>query len=301
MTNKNLIVVVGPTAIGKTNFSIQLAKALNTEIISVDSRQFFKEMTIGTAVPSKVELASAKHHFIHSHSVEEEFNAGKFEIEALKAITELFETHDNLILTGGSGLYIDALCNGIDEMAGDKAIKQELIDLHKEEGLYPLILQLRELDPEYYEKVDRKNAVRVIRALEVCLATGEPFSSLRKKEPKQRDFNIIKVGLDADRETIYERINQRVDKMMEAGLLDEVKSLVDKKHLNALQTVGYREMFEFLEEKTTLEKATDEVKKNSRRYAKRQLTWFKKDEQTKWFDFKDVDSAEQHILSCVNS
>lgn len=301
MTKKNLIVVVGPTAIGKTSFSIQLAKALKTEIISADSRQFFKEMTIGTAVPSKEELDSAQHHFIHSHSIEDEYTAGKFEIEALEKITELFKTHDNLILTGGSGLYIDALCNGIDEMAGDKVIKQQLIDQHKTEGLYPLILQLQELDPEYYDKVDRKNAVRVIRALEVCLATGEPFSSLRKKEPKQRDFNIIKIGLEADREVIYNRINQRVDLMMEAGLLDEVKSLSDKKELNALQTVGYRELFEFLDDKVTLEKATDEIKKNSRRYAKRQLTWFRKDENTKWFNFEDLDSAEKFILTCVNS
>ena len=203
-------------------------------------------------------------------------------------------------MVGGSGLYVDALCNGIDEMAGDKIIKQQLIDQHKEEGLYPLILQLQELDPEYYNKVDRKNAVRVIRALEVCLATGEPFSSLRKKEPKQRSFDIIKIGLEAEREIIYDRINQRVDLMMKEGLLDEVKSLENNKTLNALQTVGYREIFDFLADKITLEKATDEIKKNSRRYAKRQLTWFRKDEKTKWFDFKDTDKALAEIEKCVS-
>lgn len=301
MKKKNLIVVVGPTAIGKTAFSIQLAKALNTEIISADSRQFFKEMSIGTAVPSKEELEAAPHHFIHSHSIKNDFNAGKFEFEALDKIKELFKSHDNLILTGGSGLYIDALCNGIDEMAGDKDIKQDLINQHKKEGIHPLLSQLKELDPEYYNIVDRKNAVRVIRALEVCLATRKPFSSLRKKEPKKRDFNIIKVGLDAERETIYDRINQRVDIMMEAGLLDEVKGLINQKHLNALQTVGYRELFRFIDGEISLEKAIDEIKKNSRRYAKRQLTWFKKDLQTKWFDFKDVALAEEYIKSCVNS
>lgn len=301
MTKKKLIVIVGPTAIGKTTFSIQLAKALNTEIISADSRQFFKELSIGTAVPSEEELATAPHHFIHSHSIKDEYTAGKFEEEALSKIEELFKTHDNLVLVGGSGLYVDALCNGIDEMAGDKKIKQDLIEQHKTEGLYPLILQLKELDPEYYEKVDRKNPVRVIRALEVCLATGSPFSSLRKKEPKKRSFEIIKIGLDADREVIYNRIDTRVDQMINSGLIEEAKSLIPDKDLNALQTVGYKELFQHFDGEFTIEKAIEEIKKNSRRYAKRQLTWFKKDTNTKWFDYQNSTQALAYVNECLNS
>lgn len=301
MPTKTLIVIVGPTAIGKTSFAIDLAKALNTEIISADSRQFYKEMSIGTAVPSKEELEAAKHHFIHSHSIHEPLTAGQYEEQAIALIEELFKRKNTLALVGGSGLYIDAICKGIDDIPSDSTIKKELIKQHKEEGLQPLVEQLKSLDYDYYMEVDRDNPSRVIRALEACLASGESYSSLRQKRPKKRPFNIVKIGLQAEREFIYKRINERVEQMMRQGLLNEVKSLSDFKRINALKTVGYTEIFDYLARKTTLEAAVEDVKKNTRRYAKRQLTWFKRDESVKWFDIKDVALARKYALACANS
>ena len=298
---KHLIVIVGPTAIGKTAFSIQLAQLFNTEIISADSRQFFKEMSIGTAKPSAEELSQAPHHFIGNISIYDVYSAGKFEQDALAIIEEKFNTHDVLIMVGGSGLYINVVCNGIDDIPSDENIKNALILQHKNEGLEPLLQQLKQLDETYYNQVDKSNPSRIIRALEVCLVSGKPYSSFRENTKKERPFNIIKIGLDGAREDIYNNIHQRVDIMMENGLLDEVKTLHPYKHLNALQTVGYSELFDYLDQKVSLDEAVQLIKQNTRRYAKRQLTWFKKDEDVKWFDFKNVALAKSYALSCLHS
>jgi tRNA dimethylallyltransferase len=298
---KHLIVIVGPTAIGKTAFSIQLAQLFHTEIISADSRQFYKEMSIGTAKPSAEELSQAPHHFIGNISIHDVYSAGKFEQDALAIIEEKFNTHDVLIMVGGSGLYINVVCNGIDDIPSDENIKNALILQHKNEGLEPLLQQLKQLDETYYNQVDKSNPSRIIRALEVCLVSGKPYSSFRENTKKERPFNIIKIGLDGAREDIYNNIHQRVDIMMENGLLDEVKTLHPYKHLNALQTVGYSELFDYLDQKVSLDEAVQLIKQNTRRYAKRQLTWFKKDEDVKWFDFKNVALAKSYALSCLHS
>ncbi|WP_233165799.1 tRNA (adenosine(37)-N6)-dimethylallyltransferase MiaA [Pedobacter sp. ASV12] len=285
MPQKTLIVVVGPTAIGKTALAIQLAKHYQIEIISADSRQFFREMHIGTAKPSIEELAEAPHHFIDSHSVSTLFSTGDFETEALRLMETLFQKHDQLIMVGGSGLYIDAICKGLDEMPEiDLAIRTQLNQQFANEGIEPIRKQLQKLDPEYYEKVDQSNPQRMIRGLEVVLSTGKKLSSMLTATKKQRPFNIIKIGLNTDRALLYERINHRVDLMMQAGLLEEVKSLVPYRQYNALNTVGYSELFDYLDGKTDLEQAVAMIKQNTRRFAKRQLTWFRRDEDTTWFE-----------------
>ncbi|MFP5471603.1 MAG: tRNA (adenosine(37)-N6)-dimethylallyltransferase MiaA [Bacteroidia bacterium] len=300
-SKKHLIVIVGPTAIGKTAFSIKLAQLFNTEIISADSRQFFKEMSIGTAKPNPEELSQAPHHFIGTISINDFYSAGKFEKNALAVIEEKFKTHEVLILVGGSGLYINAVCNGIDDIPSDENIKNKLLEQQKKDGLEPLLNQLKQLDESYYNEVDKNNPSRIIRALEVCLASGKPYSSFRESVKKERPFNIIKIGLDGARDNIYNNINQRVDNMMREGLLEEAKALYPFKHLNALQTVGYSELFDYFDEKISLEEAIQLIKQNTRRYAKRQLTWFKKDEDVKWFDFNNVALAESYALSCLHS
>lgn len=285
MLNKSLIVLVGPTAIGKTAASIQIAEAFNCPIVSADSRQFFKEMSIGTAKPSAEEMQGVPHYFIDSHSITDEFNVGKYETEAIALLDTLFQTNDTVILVGGSGLYIDAICKGFDELPeADAEVRTKINSLLEEKGIEALQELLKELDPEYHSKVDLQNPQRMSRALEVCLTTGEPYSALRKGNIKKRDFNIIKIGLNTEREILYERINKRVDIMMQQGLLEEVKKLLPLKHLNALQTVGYKELFDFLENKTDLNTAIDSIKQNTRKFAKRQLTWFRRDEEIKWFE-----------------
>lgn len=284
-SQKYLIVITGPTAVGKTAAAIAIARHFKTEIISADSRQFFKEMSIGTAKPSPAELKKAKHHFVDNISVEEDYDAGKFESEAITLLTKLFEKKDIVLMAGGSGMYIDAVTKGFDELPpGDDHLRDELTSIHQDKGIEVLQQLLRELDPDYYEKVDLNNPQRMIRALEVCMSTGKPYSSFRKGEGKKRDFSIIKIGLNSDREELYERINERVDKMMKKGLLKEVKSLLKYKKLNALQTVGYKELFDHLEGKATLEEAVEKLKQNTRNFAKRQLTWFRKDKEIKWFE-----------------
>ena len=283
--SKTLISIVGPTAIGKTSLSIDLAKAFETEIISADSRQFFREMTIGTAVPSSEELAAAPHHFIQHISVEDAYSVGDFERDALQKLEQLFQRHNKVIMVGGSGLYVDAVTKGLDEFPEiDPQIRISLNDLFAAEGLPGLQRQLSQLDPEYYSEVDTENPHRLIRALEVSLGTGRPYSSFRQKKAAQRPFKSVLIGLTADREVIYDRINRRVDLMMEQGLLEEAKALAGKKHLNALNTVGYKELFAFLEGRCSLEEAVEEIKKNTRRFAKRQLTWFRKNPEIHWFD-----------------
>jgi len=287
MNKKTLIVVVGPTAIGKTAKGIQLAQYFKTEIISADSRQFFKEMTIGTAVPSAQELAAAKHHCIQHISIHEKYSVGNFEKEALSIITEIFKTKEYVIMVGGSGLYVDAVCNGLDEFPEITAeAKSKVAQLYEEKGLEALSEILKNSDPEYYKKVALQNPQRVIRAVEVCLSSGKPFSSFLNKNKGKRPFNIVKLGLNADREIIYNRINQRVDIMVENGLLEEAKLVYANKHLNALNTVGYKELFKYFDGEWELDFAISEIKKNTRRFAKRQLTWYRKDEKVKWFDFE---------------
>lgn len=282
---KTLIVVVGPTAIGKTSLAIALAKHYQTAVISADSRQFFKEMSIGTAKPSAEELAAAPHHFISSHSVTQLFSTGDFETQALALMEKLFTEHEVLIMVGGSGLYINAICNGLDEMPEiDLAIREKLNQQFATEGIAAIRKQLAELDPEYFEKVDQHNPQRMIRGLEVVLSTGQKLSSFLSSIKKERPFNIIKIGLNTDREILYNRINHRVDIMVENGLVEEVKSLAAYKELNALKTVGYSEIFDYLEGKTDLATAIDKIKQNTRRFAKRQLTWFRKDTETTWFE-----------------
>ncbi len=284
--NKLLIAVVGPTAIGKTALGIKLANHFDTEIISADSRQFFKEMSIGTAVPDEDELAAAKHHFIQHISIEEEYNVGLFEQEALAKIEALFTEHDVVIMVGGSGLYVDAVINGLDKFPDvDPEIRNTLTQRLESEGIESLQDQLQILDPNHYQRIDLHNKQRLIRALEICLGTGKPYSSFLARNTVQRPFNTLKIGLNAARQLIYERINKRVDVMIEKGLIEEAKGLYTKRELNALQTVGYRELFGYFAEEFDLDTAIEEIKKNTRRFAKRQLTWYRKDETIVWFDY----------------
>lgn len=285
--NKTLITVVGPTAIGKTSLSIQLAQHFNTEIISCDSRQFYKEMEIGTAVPEPHELSAAPHHFIQNRSIFEDYNVGDYEKDALHSLNALFQRHDVVIMVGGSGLYVDAVLKGFDDFPKiDPKIRTNLTEELETKGLLYLQEKLKVLDPETYNSIALDNPQRVTRALEVCIGSGKPYSSFKNKAKKKREFNSIKVGLNGDREKIYERINLRVDLMVKAGLLEEAKKLYEHRKLNALQTVGYRELFSYFDGDITLEFAIEEIKKNTRRFAKRQLTWFRRDPDTIWFDFQ---------------
>lgn len=285
MNNKYLICIVGPTAIGKTALSIKLAEAYNTEILSADSRQFFKEMSIGTAVPSLEEKEAAPHHFIQHISIEDEYSVGDFEKEALSTTKELFKENTVLILVGGSGLYVKSLLEGLDKFPEiNPDIRRDLNEELTEEGLEPLQKKLKLVDPDFYRQIDLENPQRVIRALEVSLGTGKPYSSFLQKQKTPREFEVIKIGLTAPREEIYKRINRRVDIMMKEGLLEEAKSLYPQRNLNALKTVGYKELFSFLEGKMNLEEAILEIKKNTRRFAKRQLTWFRKEKDILWFE-----------------
>ena len=270
MNTKHLIVIVGPTAIGKTSLSINLAKYYNTEIISADSRQFFKELLIGTAPPSKKELSIIRHHFVQHISIEEEYNVGKFEKQAIKKIEELFCFKDKLILVGGSGLYIDAICYGLDEMPKiSSRIRDGIRQLYKNKGINFLLSELKEKDPIFYEQVDKRNPHRLMRALEVIYSSNKPFSSFRKRKVKKRNFNIVKVGLQiGDRNNLYNKINTRVDYMIKKGLIEEVESLKKHRNKNALQTVGYKEIFEYFDGKHTLEEAIDKIKQNTRRFKK---------------------------------
>ena len=287
MKKKHLISIVGPTAIGKTALSIKLAKYFKTEIISCDSRQFFKEMTIGTAVPEIEELTAAPHHFIQHKSISEEYNVGTFENEAIAELNELFKTNDVVIMVGGSGLYVNAVVNGLDEFPKvDKSIREELTNRLATEGIEALQKQLLELDPISYHKIAIDNPQRISRALEICIGSGKPYSSFLNLKKNNRNFETISIGLTADREFIYDRINKRVDIMLQNGLLDEVKALLPHQELNALNTVGYKELFKYLSGEWEFDFAISEIKKNTRRFAKRQVTWFKRNKETTWFDYK---------------
>lgn len=298
-----LITIVGPTAIGKTALSIKLANHFKSDIISCDSRQFYKEMTIGTAVPEIEELAAAKHHFIQNRSILEDYNVGQFERDALAKLDELFLANPVQIMVGGSGLYVDAILKGLDYFPEvDKKIRMELTQEFHEIGIQALQEKLKNLDLETYKTIALDNPHRVMRALEICIGTNTPYSKFKNKPKTPRKFNSIKVGLTAEREIIYNRINQRVDIMMNKGLLNEVKKLHAYKDLNALQTVGYRELFTYLDGGFTKEFAISEIKKNTRRFAKRQITWFKKDEETLWFEYQtDIQNVINKISEKINS
>jgi len=281
---KTLIAIVGPTAVGKTAVSILLAEKLHTEIVSADSRQFYREMEIGTAKPSAEELKKATHHFINTLYIDDDYSVGNYEIDALQCLEELFKTHDKVLLTGGSGLFVKAVCEGLDKLpSGDKGIREHYENLYKEKGLEPLQIELLDKDRNYFDAVDKQNPRRLIRALEVINLTGKPYSEFRKRKPAERNFEVVKIGLNVDKELLRKRIDQRVDEMLAAGWLEECKRLYPYRHLNSLKTVGYTELFDFIEGKTDWETTVTNIKTNTWHYAKRQLTWFKKDKEIQWF------------------
>ncbi|CAM1343491.1 tRNA (adenosine(37)-N6)-dimethylallyltransferase MiaA [Tenacibaculum amylolyticum] len=297
--NNTLITIVGTTAIGKTALSIQLAQHFSCDILSCDSRQFYKEMSIGTAVPDEDELKAAPHHFIQNRSIFEDYNVGSFEKDALVALQQLFTQNTTQIMVGGSGLYVDAVIKGLDyfpDVAPE--IREQLTLELQEKGITALQNQLKELDILSYQKIAIDNPHRLIRALEICIGTGKPYSSFINKGKEKRNFKSIKIGLTADRAIIYDRINRRVDIMIENGLLEEAKKLYPNKQLNALQTVGYRELFEYFDGNWELDFAISEIKKNTRRFAKRQLTWFRRDTETLWFDFQ---TNPQEIIETIKN
>jgi tRNA dimethylallyltransferase len=297
--DKYLISIVGPTAIGKTALSIALARHYNTEIISTDSRQFYKEMQVGTAVPTKKELSSAQHHFIQHLSIHDSYSVGDFERDANALLDLLFKKHDKLVLVGGSGLFHKALVSGLDAFPEiDPKVRSSLNQIFRSKGLEALQKELNKLDPKTYKSIDIKNPQRVIRALEVCLGTGTPFSSYKTNQKKQRSFKTINIGLTGPRNLIYERINKRVDMMIKEGLLEEARSLFPMRNLNALNTVGYKELFAYFNNEYTLEEAIEKIKTNTRRFAKRQLTWFKKDPSIAWFEY---DAPVKDIILHIDS
>ncbi len=296
-TKKFLIVIAGPTAIGKTSLGISLARLFNCPVLSADSRQFYKEMHIGNAKPSASEMMGIPHYFINSHSVSENYNVGRFETDAIELLGKLFANQDVVIMVGGSGLYIDAVCKGFDPLPeAEPEIRRSIAELYNSKGIEALQEQIRKLDPEYAATADLNNPQRLSRALEVCITTGQPYSSLRFGKSRKRDFEIIKIGLNMNREKLYQRINERVDKMIEDGLVEEVRSLQSFRSANALQTVGYKEIFEYLDGTTELNTAVDLIKQNTRRFAKRQLTWFRRDQEIKWFE----PGEEKEIIDYIN-
>ena len=297
---KYIIIVSGPTAIGKTALSLDIAKNYNAEIISCDSRQFYKEMSIGTAVPTKEELAEVKHHFIQNLSITENYSVGQFERDALVKIKELHESSNVVVMVGGSGLYIDAVCRGFDDFPTvPKEIRETLNYRCKTEGIEVLEKELQDVDPDYHKLVDKLNPHRIIRALEIYKASGKTFTSFRIQQQQKRNFKTIKVILSREREVLYERINHRVDIMLEEGLLDEVKSVYPFKENNALQTVGYKELFAFLDGEISLEFAVSEIKKNTRRYAKRQMTWFRRDPETVFFNPEEPETVFNYLNEII--
>ncbi|MFA5849598.1 MAG: tRNA (adenosine(37)-N6)-dimethylallyltransferase MiaA [Bacteroidales bacterium] len=278
MSEKKLFIVIGPTAAGKTDYAIDLAQKFDSPVISCDSRQIYRELRIGTAPPTDDQLAMVHHYFIFSHSIHDLYTAGKYELEALKLLEELFQTHDSLVMVGGSGLYVDAVCRGIDDFPpADMELREDLMLRLKSEGVETLRKELRLLDRESYETIDIANPQRVIRALEVCLSTGETFSSFKQFKSKPRNFKIEKILIERPREELYQRIDKRVDLMMDRGLLEEVRGLYEFRDRPALKTVGYRELFDYIDGKCSLDEAIELIKRNSRRYAKRQMTWWRRE------------------------
>jgi tRNA dimethylallyltransferase len=297
LNNKYLIVLLGPTGVGKTAASISISNHFNAPIVSADSRQFFREMHIGTAAPSEQQLKAAEHHLIGHKSITERYSCGMFELEAIELLEQLYQTQPTAMLVGGSMLYIDAICNGMDDFpAPDPELRKSLEKQLKEDGIEAIRAQLKLLDPDHYQQVDLKNAKRILKAVEVSLQTGKPYSSFLTSPKKKRSFQQIKIGLNRPREELYEQINQRVDQMIEAGLVAEAQGLYPYRSHNALKTVGYREIFEYLDGKISLEKAIELIKRNSRHYAKRQLTWWAKDSIIAWFHPSQIDDIVYHIV-----
>jgi tRNA dimethylallyltransferase len=302
MSSKYLIVVAGPTAIGKTDLAIRLAEYFNTEIINADSRQIYRETVIGTAVPAPASLARVKHHFIGHRSIHDYYNASHYEMEAISLLDELFASHNVVVMAGGSGMYIDAVCQGIDDIPTVDPVIRDL--LHKEYqlvGLEGIRSRLYEVDPVYYEKVDLHNPKRILKALEVATMTGLPYSSFLKGKAKKRDFITVKIGLDMPRKELYDRINKRVDIMMTQGLLQETESLLQFRYLNALNTVGYKEIFDYLEGKYSLKEATELIKGHTRQYARRQLTWFRKYKDIQWFLPDDTENLIKYLVNLIKN
>jgi tRNA dimethylallyltransferase len=295
-----LIVLAGPTAVGKTDLSIELARALKTEIISADSRQVYKEMRTGTAVPEPEQLAAVKHHFIRNKSIHNYFSAGKYELEVKEKLKELFKKYDTVILTGGSGMYIDAVCKGIDKIpAPDTEIRKKVINKYETEGIESIRFELKRIDPEFYRQADLNNPKRIMKALEVYYQTGEKYSDLRAGHDKERDFDCLYIILDRERSELYERINRRTDLMFEQGWLEEAKNLLPFSHLNALNTVGYKEIFAYLKGEHSLDRAKELIKRNTRHYAKRQITWFKRYEDAAWFHPTEKDEILNYIRNKI--
>lgn len=302
MAKKYLIVLAGPTASGKTATAIKLAKALDAEIISADSRQFYKELSIGTAAPTADELAQVKHHFVHNMSIEDKYDVADYERDVLDFLKQYFKTKNIAIMTGGSGLFIDAVCNGLDAIPDvTDEIRMMVQKMYEEGGIEALQSEVEKVDPEYFQIVDKQNPRRLQRALEVFYQTGKPYSTFRQKNVAERDFDIIKLAILWERDKLIERINMRVDMMMEQGLLDEVKSMYPKRHLNSLNTVGYKELFDYLDGKCTLEQAVEQIKISTRQYAKRQMTWLRKNGDYKWFKIEQVDEMIAYIRSLLDS
>ncbi len=298
MSSKRLVVIVGPTGCGKTDLSIRLARHFAAPILSTDSRQVYRGMAIGTAQPSAEQLAAVEHHFIASREVTDELNCGRYEVEALERLEELFREHDTVVAVGGSGLYVKALCEGMDSLPqADEELRRNLMQRLETEGVASLAEELRQLDPDYWEVVDRSNPARVLRAVEVCLQTGRPYSAQRTGIRRARPFDIIKIGVTLPREELYDRIDRRVDIMMAEGLEAEARKMYPHRALNALQTVGYREMFEWMDGRISRDEAVELIKRNSRRYAKRQLTWFRRDSEVCWF----APTATEEIVAYIES
>ena len=301
---KKLLVILGPTGVGKTNLSLELASHFKCPIISSDSRQIYRGMKIGTDAPSAEQLKKVKHHFIGSLSVEDYYSASEFEIDTLALLSQLFETHQIAIMSGGSMMYIDAVCKGIDEAPTiDSTLRQQLMDQYNREGIDSIRMQLKMRDPEFYDEVDLKNHKRVIHALEVCIMTGKTYSSFRTSKIKKRSFEIVKIGLTRPREELYARINSRVDEMIEKGLVEEARTFYPFKHLNSLNTVGYKELFNYFDGVWNLEFAIDKIKQHSRNYARKQLSWFNRDRDIHWIDFSDksVDVKEEILGKVIDS
>lgn len=300
--DKYLVVIAGPTASGKTATAIQVAKALGTEIISADSRQFYKELPIGTAAPTKEEQAEVQHHMIHNLNVEDKYDVADYENDVLQLLKKLFIKHDFVVLTGGSGLFIDAVCKGLDSIPDiSDETRNRVNKLYEEGGLFALQNEVQRLDPEYYNIVDKYNPRRLQRAVEVCYQTGLPYSSFRNNTAKPRDFKIIKVALLWDRNELISRINIRVEKMVSEGLIEEAKTMYPKRHLNSLNTVGYKEIFEHFDGKTSLNEAIEHIKINTRQYAKRQMTWLRKNNDYQWFTIEEIPEMINYIKSIINS
>ncbi|MDD4778249.1 MAG: tRNA (adenosine(37)-N6)-dimethylallyltransferase MiaA [Fermentimonas sp.] len=292
-----LLVLLGPTGVGKTEWSLSVAEKLNSPVLSADSRQIYKGMSVCTAAPTEVQMRRVPHHFVEILSPEEYYSASIYEQDALLLLQELHKTHEVVVMTGGSMMYIDAVCKGIDDIPTiDSKLRKDLQDLYKKEGLDPIRRQLKILDPVFYAEVDLKNPKRVIHALEVCLMAGKPYSSLRTNPNKERPFKIIKVGFNMDREELYDRINRRVDQMVKVGLIDEARSFYPMRHLNSLNTVGYKELFEYFDGNCNLDFAIDKIKQHSRNYARKQISWFKKDKSINWINLSD---SEDRVVETI--